>query len=1512
MRTIKYMLGLLLWWAGSALYAQCSCDAQIVPTSDCCGDLELFFGPNCDPSTSLYDQLVIDPTVLPAFSGKVESVTINLPGFSTTIDPITGIATISYSGNLVGLTAPGTVITLGVVCFEDLSAGVVTSQVTVSNPSGEQCGGFTETPLNCPNAAPWAKLYGDTLDNRPARIKAFTDGVYVAGYQVDMSGVVYPTMSKFSVTSGALVWQRLLEFPGRITDLEYDAPNDELILVGVVGGVSTGPGQNASDRSFILKMDDFGNPGLRKVYDQNGREGFTRIVRHPNPANPAFPYYVLGRKNPSPTPSGIDVPVVYNFAADLTFNWAQEYQAGVEIEAYRGLVPINDGSLFLVGNGSSFGSSSNEGILIDINGLTGAWQGRAYYPGVIDLYDGVDVQNGEVALAGTDFGTDEALVYIIDRSNYNVITGFRFPGVSVFREIGRDGLQGNLYTVGRKKGADPNYHVVHSLSYINGIGGFVLNDVFYKYLYDNETAFDEPHLSVKANHDAIFYADARQNNPSGFGNYDMLIGSFDLNMTNACAEDFVQVEQAYSINQLPFMVSNTLLPEPPSFFQYAVYDPGYGCNDFCEMVACTADFTWTADCCEVQLTGIATGTGPFTYEWDINCDNLPGSPPDFTGQNVTATLPGTGTYQVCLTITDATGCAATSQQTVTVTDNPPVLNCPQSVTIPTDPDLCTATYALTDPMATDDCTTMFIYSCTMSGATSGPAISPVVLNKGITTITCVTEDSKGQMATCSYTITVEDMEPPMITCSDSINVTVPACAGGSIVNFNPPMVTDNCPMVTYICSHNSGDFFPCGTTMVTCTATDMAGNQTTCVFPITVDCECAEVGNESIECTAVDDQFAFSVDVIDLTGAGAGGCTVSVSTSQAGVTISNVAVSGTGPGYTVTGLIDVAAPPMPNSIAITVTVNCICPDGSTHSCSFPIVFATPCCKEIRVAPQEVCKTDGTVQIPLLGCNTLYDVQQVRWYVADAPCPPTSWGLPFQVTNGCSPLTLSPQYHSGDVCVYAEVVMGAGAGPCTMLVSNIVTITLCEPVSCSVADQAYCYTGSPITPAPLVVTLNPTTPNCTYTLQWYDPNGNAIPGATNPTYQPGPLSFTGSATDCSQSYVYTVIVSSPACGDQSCSATIRLDNEAAPVGTLTLLPPDTNPLCYGEDAVLEYMPECAGQPARWDWFIRPISNSSYTALPTNGDRNPLYFTNRLYQDTWVKVEKTNGVCPADEIELLLDIIDPLVVNNFTADYSPICAPTSVDLEVDFAPSPAPVGCTYTVFWYQGGSLIHTSVHTTTTATYTYTPPAGGSLGGNYYCIIESSCCPQRVKSPVVTLAPPMEVYAVGPCFRCNCDTITLQGIVLYPIAGFNCTYQWYDNGVLLPGETGLALTVDPTWSGPFTFEVTCTDGVTTCVQTDSYNLLQCGTCMVAADDLVKLNAEVYPTPTSGQVTVWLETNTDFEAVEVFDLQGRMVQQIRMEGAVQSFQLDISDLPNGVYVLRAISKENELLIQQLIKQ
>jgi hypothetical protein len=105
---------------------------------------------------------------------------------------------------------------------------------------------------------------------------------------------------------------------------------------------------------------------------------------------------------------------------------------------------------------------------------------------------------------------------------------------------------------------------------------------------------------------------------------------------------------------------------------------------------------------------------------------------------------------------------------------------------------------------------------------------------GTTTVTC----TFGPGQSCSFTITVADTQAPQIVCPSNLLAVVPqnACpaAGCLAVTYNTPIPTDNCSGVTVACNPPSGSCFPLGATTVNCTATDAAGNTTTCGFSVTV------------------------------------------------------------------------------------------------------------------------------------------------------------------------------------------------------------------------------------------------------------------------------------------------------------------------------------------------------------------------------------------------------------------------------------------------------------------------------------------------------------------------------------------------------------------------------------------------------------------------------------------------------------------------------------------------------
>ncbi|MFN0033624.1 MAG: HYR domain-containing protein [Saprospiraceae bacterium] len=943
------------------------------------------------------------------------------------------------------------------------------------------------------------------------------------------------------------------------------------------------------------------------------------------------------------------------------------------------------------------------------------------------------------------------------------------------------------------------------------------------------------------------------------------------------------------------------------------------CDQY-EAPTCEVNFAWqpTPDCNGVELfANPLVGIGPFTYSWDFDGDNVE----DATGENVILPSFPPGVHTFCVTMTDATGCTASFCDVVEILPDvvPPPMDCPDDITLSTNTINCTAMY---NPLitATDDCGPVTL-TCTLSGATSG-TVTNTEYNLGVTIVTCTATDGSGNVSTCSFIVTVVDNTPPDINCPPPpALVDVAACLGGANVDFGTATALDDCSQATITGSHVSGDFFPCGPTMVSYTATDEAGNAATCDFTVNINCLCGEVSGADIECTANPNVFTFEVAVEDLTGSG-GNCTLTVSNGgQTGVTIFGSPATWVGNIGTVTGTITLAPGCVPVNLFPVVTLTCQCPNGPV-SCSLPFTLDVPCCRQIQVDDAEVCESAAQLLVPLNDCLVLPDVQQVRWYVAYAPCPPIgdpAWGTPYQVTNGCADLVLLPKYLTGDVCVYAEVLQGDCGGPCALLTSNVANINLCAPISSTITSITPWQLCSNAVPPFVTLTAAYDPAGCASAIQWYNHAGILL-GQTGNTLTVTGLSFaaapiTGVPDDCWREYLYRAVITGQPCGDQSTEYRIRIYDNDAGVGTLTLLPPDVQPFCPGEDAQIRYEPECAAQPpapAMWNWLISS-DGSTYSPLTTAGAMNPLLSTNKRYYDTWYKVTKKNGVCIADELTLMIDVYDRLVISDFAAYSLDPCKETGVNLQVHIDSSSS---CGVTIEWYKDGYVIHTSTSLAGVLNvYDYMDGSlNGDYSGNYYVVVTDLCCAdQIVKSNVLTMDPPCRAVVLGPCSRCKDETVQLTGLNIDPPNGSTCNHQWYryDTGsstwVSLPGENGSTLTV--VWpETKYKWETECGG----CVKEVEFEFEQCGPFSGVAEPQAAM-LQVAPNPTTGQLTIWLpEPAKENTRVRIADAQGRLVLLLQTQLGANEQQLELGLLPSGIYFIQLWSGEGLLGMAKVVKE
>lgn len=190
-----------------------------------------------------------------------------------------------------------------------------------------------------------------------------------------------------------------------------------------------------------------------------------------------------------------------------------------------------------------------------------------------------------------------------------------------------------------------------------------------------------------------------------------------------------------------------------------------------------------------------------------------------------------GVTTVSVTATDTSRNMATGTFTVTVVDKElPRITFPANIVMPADPGQCSAAVCFM-VTATDNCPGVTVVS-------NPPSCS--IFPKGITTVTSVATDASGNGATCTFTVTVEDKELPKIAAPPDLTrrIGVGSTMCGMVISdseLGTPIFIDNCPGVTVTRTGiPPGNFFPVGTTTITYTSNDAAGNEASATQTVTV------------------------------------------------------------------------------------------------------------------------------------------------------------------------------------------------------------------------------------------------------------------------------------------------------------------------------------------------------------------------------------------------------------------------------------------------------------------------------------------------------------------------------------------------------------------------------------------------------------------------------------------------------------------------------------------------------
>lgn len=218
-----------------------------------------------------------------------------------------------------------------------------------------------------------------------------------------------------------------------------------------------------------------------------------------------------------------------------------------------------------------------------------------------------------------------------------------------------------------------------------------------------------------------------------------------------------------------------------------------------------------------------------------------------TGINILTTVTlNVGITTITYTVTDNAGNTKSGSFNVTLSElTPPEINCPANITqVISD---CNTTLTLTDPTYSDNCSVKSL-AWVMTGATtdSSPTtgintVGTHAFNIGTTVITYTITDTSGNTQNCTTDITLSDTTPPVLICPLNISQEVVSDCIASIT-VPDPTYSDNCSVksLTWVMTGATSDSSPStgintigahafnvGTTVISYTATDGAGNSTT-------------------------------------------------------------------------------------------------------------------------------------------------------------------------------------------------------------------------------------------------------------------------------------------------------------------------------------------------------------------------------------------------------------------------------------------------------------------------------------------------------------------------------------------------------------------------------------------------------------------------------------------------------------------------------------------------------------
>ena len=229
-----------------------------------------------------------------------------------------------------------------------------------------------------------------------------------------------------------------------------------------------------------------------------------------------------------------------------------------------------------------------------------------------------------------------------------------------------------------------------------------------------------------------------------------------------------------------------------------------------------------------QTLSTDPGSCTTTAQWDVpeQSDNCGIQSLESTAQS--GDTFEVGTTPVTMTLKDIHGNETLHQFEITVIDEeaPEILGLPADIQISNDLNNCGAIVSWTEPDLSDNCAGASIQSDRISGE---------YFTLGSHTVTYTATDAHGSSVSSSFVITItDDQDPSFDTAPQNMVTTSEAGLCGAQVFWDVPLLSDNCSILSFVSTWQSGAVFPVGETTVSMVLTDVHLNISNHTFTVTV------------------------------------------------------------------------------------------------------------------------------------------------------------------------------------------------------------------------------------------------------------------------------------------------------------------------------------------------------------------------------------------------------------------------------------------------------------------------------------------------------------------------------------------------------------------------------------------------------------------------------------------------------------------------------------------------------